>query len=274
MVTVTGLAYYPIKGCAAVPVDSFDVRYAGPRHDRSFMIVDADGVFRTQRGMPGLSVIRPEIRGCGEQLVLHAAGAAPLVVDVRTNAPLRVVQHFGNPMRAIDQGDDAARWLTEVLGDPSRLVRVPQDHTRVVRGYVDGTSGFADSGALTLLAQTSMALLDSHITSGGGESVSIDRFRGNVLIDGWPEPHTEDRVRALTIGTVRFAFLKFDIRCSVTLVDQQRGVRSGPEPLKALARYRRTEPSGVAFGVKLTVLEEGVIGVGDDVVVDEWESVG
>lgn len=270
MVSVTGLAYYPIKGCAAVAVDSFDVLFAGPRHDRSFMVVDDDGVFRTQRGMPRLGIVRPEIRSEGAELVLRATGAADLAVEVRTAEPIRVVKHFGHPVRAVDQGDEAARWLTDVLGAPSRLVRVPKDHTRVVRGYVDGTAGFADSGALTMLSETSMTLLDSRIERDGGTPVSIDRFRGNVLIDGWAEPHTEDRVRAVTIGSTRFAFLKLDIRCSVTLVDQQRGERAGPEPLKTLAQYRKTVPRGVTFGIKLTVLEEGAIGVGDEVVVQEW----
>lgn len=273
MVAVTRLACYPVKGCAAVPVEKFDVQFAGPRHDRSFMIVDADGVFRSQRGTPGLSVIQPEIRGDGDQLVLRAPGAAPLTVDVRTADPVRVVQHFGRPMRAVDQGEDATRWLTEVLGEPSRLVRVPQDHTRLVRGYVDGTAGFADSGALTLLADTSMALLDSRTARTGGSPVPIDRFRGNVVVDGWSEPHTEDRLRALTIGTARFAFLKLDVRCAVVLVDQQRGRRAGPEPLKTLAGYRKVD-GGVAFGIKLSVLDEGVVRVGDRLEAEEWDSVG
>jgi uncharacterized protein YcbX len=55
----------------------------------------------------------------------------------------------------------------------------------------------------------------------------------------------------------------------VTRVDQSTGVRTGLEPLRTLADYRR-EPEGVSFGLKAVVLTPGEIAVGDPVTVTAW----
>ncbi|GAB3972344.1 hypothetical protein GCM10027615_33160 [Plantactinospora veratri] len=50
---VRELVTYPIKGCAGMRVARSQVTPAGLAHDRSFMVVDPDGVFRSQRRDPG-----------------------------------------------------------------------------------------------------------------------------------------------------------------------------------------------------------------------------
>jgi hypothetical protein len=60
------------------------------------------------------------------------------------------------------------------------------------------------------------------------------------------------------------------------MVEQATGLRSGPEPTRTLAGYRR-EPDfggGVSFGAKAAVLRAGRIAVGDPVVVREWQAAG
>ena len=60
MATVSALTYYPVKGCAAVPVPEARCTPTGIMHDRSFMVVDAeDGAFLSQRKTPTMAVIRP-----------------------------------------------------------------------------------------------------------------------------------------------------------------------------------------------------------------------
>lgn len=274
MVEVTQLAFYPVKGCAAVYVPSLEISATGPRHDRSFMVVDGNGLARTQRGNPRLATIVPEIDYSGAQLTLRAPEMPDLAVAVRADGPQRDVEMFAAPYRAVDQGDEAARWVSDVLGASSRLVRVPPDQHRVVDGFISGSAGFADSAALTLLSETSLAMLNDKIRANGREPVPMDRFRGNVIVDGWAEPNVEDRIREASIGDTALGFLKLDIRCAVTMVDQQLGRRAGAEPLATLAQYRRADVGGVAFGIKLSVVGAGTIAVGDAVEVSAWESVG
>jgi uncharacterized protein len=267
---VVELRTYPIKGCAGTVLTSAFLAPAGILHDRTFMVVDERGIFRSQRRDPLLATIRPEIVGDGQELVLHAPGVDALRVAVDLAGPRRPVEMFGNPYRGIDQGDAVAEWLTEALGRPSRLVRVPPEHDRVTDGEKPGRAGFADSGALLLTSRASWAELDRRITERGAGRVPMDRFRPNVVVDGWTEPHVEDQVREMAIGDADLAFAKLAIRCAVTLVDQRTGARAGPEPLRTLADYRRITDKGVAFGAKFSVLRTGQLTVGDELVVHRW----
>jgi uncharacterized protein YcbX len=270
-VHVVALHTYPIKGCAGISLTNALLTPAGLAHDRTFMIVDESGVFRSQRRDPLLATIRPEIDDDG--LRLHAPGTDPLRVAVDLDGPRRPVEMFGNPYRGIDQGDAVAGWLTRALGAPSRLVRVPPEHDRVTDGETPGRAGFADSGALLLTSRTSWAELDRRIVERDAAGIPMDRFRPNVVVDGWTEPHVEDQARELAVGDVELAFAKQAIRCAVTLVDQRTGVRAGPEPLRTLADYRRVPGKGVAFGVKFSVLRTGRLAVGDEVVVRRWAAI-
>ncbi|MFJ3669955.1 MOSC domain-containing protein [Streptomyces sp. NPDC090106] len=269
MGTVTELTYYPVKGCASVTASEAVVTPAGLAHDRAFMVVGEDGVFRTQRRDPLLALIRPAIDAGGERLALRAPGHGEVVVDVEARGSGRPIEMFGTPYRGIDQGDTVARWLTEVLGGPVRLVRVPEDHGRVTDGMTPGTSGYADSSAVHLLSRASLDHLNGRLAERGAQPLPMDRFRPNIVIGGWDAPHTEDTLRRLDIGGVTLGYTKLAVRCVVTTVDQETGDKDGPEPLRTLAAYRRAAGGGVAFGSKFSVLRTGKIAVGDQVEVLE-----
>ena len=267
---VVALHTYPIKGCAGTASSGADLTPAGLAHDRSFMVVDEHDTFRTQRRTPRLATIRPEVTGDCRELVLNVPGAEELRLPVDLDAPRRAVDLFGRPMRGIDQGDAAAEWLTHGLGVASRLVRVPPEHDRVTDGETPGTSGYADSSALLVTSRASWAELNRRIADRGGAPVPMDRFRPNVVLDGWAEPHVEDGARDVEIGDAGLGFAKLAVRCAVTLVDQQTGVRAGPEPLRTLADYRRVTDAGVAFGAKFAVVRPGRLVVGDEFRVRRW----
>ncbi|MGC9665911.1 MOSC domain-containing protein [Planosporangium sp. 12N6] len=260
------LLSYPVKGCAGVSLPHAVVTRAGLAHDRSFMVVNPDGVFRSQRRDPRLAVIRPRISADGTRLTLDAPDTDPVRVAVDLDAARRHVLLFGTRFRGIDQGDAVAGWLSRVLGAPSRLVRVPPEHDRVTDGQVPGTSGYADSCAVHLLSRSSLDLLNERLTGAGAAPAPMSRFRPNVVVDGWAAPHTEDRAGRFRVGTVELAYAKPAIRCVVTTVDQRTGARTGPEPLRTLATYRRVR-DGLAFGVKFAVTRPGEVSVGDEVLV-------
>ncbi|MBR8639056.1 MOSC N-terminal beta barrel domain-containing protein [Streptomyces tuirus] len=264
------LSYYPIKGCAGTSAREALLTPAGLAHDRSFMVVSEEGVYRTQRRDPALALIRPDISADGGQLTLHAPGFEALHIDVDTAGVRQRVDRFGAPCQGIDQGDAAAGWLSEMLRAPSRLVRVPPEHDRVTDGMTPGTSGYADSCAVHVLSRSTLDLLDRKLAERGAPPLPVNRFRPNIVIDGWDEPHTEDRVRRLRVGDTELGYAKLAIRCAVTLVDQDSGARSGPEPLRTLAGYRRASQGGVAFGAKFAVLRTGKLSVGDAATVTSW----
>ncbi|WP_225847044.1 MOSC domain-containing protein [Streptomyces sp. HPF1205] len=270
MARVVELSYYPVKGCAGVRVDEAEVTSAGIAHDRSFMVTTAEGVFRSQRRTPRLALIRPATSADGSRLTLRGPGLDPLAVEVDTSGARRDVTLFAAPFKGIDQGDEAAGWLSEFLGAPSRLVRVPPEHDRVTDGRTPGTSGYADSCAVHLVSRVALGLLNARMAERGAPALPVDRFRPNIVVDGWDEPHAEDRIRRVRIGGVELGYAKLAIRCVVTTVDQAEGAKTGPEPLRTLAGYRRAAGGGVAFGVKFAVLGTGKLSVGDEVGVASW----
>ncbi|WP_283136481.1 MOSC domain-containing protein [Rhizohabitans arisaemae] len=264
---VEELISYPIKGCAGESLRETTLTYAGLAHDRGFMVVDKDGTFRSQRRDPRLALIRPSVGACGERLTLRAPGFEDMRISVDLDSPRREVALFGNRYRGIDQGDAPAEWLSSVLGSASRLVRVPPEHDRVTDGRTPGTSGYADGSAVHAVSRASLDELNRRLD---GPAIPMSRFRPNIVIDGWEEPHREDRVHRMVVGDAELGYAKLAIRCAVTLVDQRSGAKSGPEPLRTLARYRRAAAGGVAFGVKLSVLRPGRLAVADAVTVPIW----
>ncbi|MCX4447937.1 MULTISPECIES: MOSC domain-containing protein [unclassified Streptomyces] len=280
MARVTDLICYPVKGCAGTPVSDAVLTPAGLAHDRGFMVISEDGVFRTQRRDPRLALIRPAISADGSRLTLGTAydadGHGAVRLDVTTSAPRRDVDLFGDTYQGIDQGDDVAAWLSEVLGTPSRLVRVPPEHDRIAEGLVSGPSGYADSSAVHLLSVASLDLLNRRMAERGAPPLPMDRFRPNIVVDGHEDddwaavPHAEDRARRLTIGGAELGYAKLAVRCAVTLVAQEAGARQGPEPLRTLAGYRRAASGGVVFGAKFSVITPGKLSADDEVAVTEW----
>jgi len=54
---IVELSYHPIKGCSGTSMCDAVLTTRGLAHDRSFMVIGADGVFCS----PRLALIRPEL---------------------------------------------------------------------------------------------------------------------------------------------------------------------------------------------------------------------
>ena len=271
MVTVSAVVYYPVKGFAGVALDEAEVTATGLLGDRSLMVVSAaDGSFLSQRTHPAMAAVRPVPVPGG--LRLTAAGTA-VEVEVVPDGPRLPVSLFARWFgEGVDQGDEAAAWCSDVLGAAVRLVHTTPEHDRDGWGLHPGKATFGDAHALLLTAESSLDSLNARIAAAGATPVPMDRFRPNLVVTGWPDPHTEDTARLLTIGTTSLGHATKCIRCAVPMVDQATGRRGGPEPIRTLATYRR-EPdfdNRVSFGAKLAVLTPGTLAVGDEVTVDDW----
>ncbi|MFE7382170.1 MOSC domain-containing protein [Streptomyces zhihengii] len=272
--TVHELTYYPVKGCAGTSVARARAGAAGLEHDRVFMVVDAvDGSFRSQRTTPAMAAVRPEVREGGRELRLDADGAGELVLEVDPAGKRIPVSLFGTAVGdAVDQGDPAAEWFSEVLGTPSRLVRVREGFDRDGWGETPGKVNFGDAHALLIASLASLDGLNARIEEAGGSPVPMNRFRPNIVLAGCGAPHDEDMMRRIRAGSAEFAHSVRAMRCAVPMVDQATGLRAGPEPVRTLATYRR-EPlydNKVSFGLKAAVLREGVLSVGDAVEAERY----
>jgi uncharacterized protein len=95
--------------------------------------------------------------------------------------------------------------------------------------------------------------------------VPMDRFRPNIVVSS-QEPFEEDQWGELEAGSALLRGAKACDRCAVPTVDQATGERTGSEPIRTLASYRRFG-DGVYIGQNFTVRRPGRISVNDLVVV-------
>jgi len=272
---VAALTYYPVKGLSGVPVDRAAVGPTGLRDDRNFMLVEPDGSFLSQRSLPAMASLRAELLGDG--LRLSGPAAPDLDIQIRCDGKRRDVSLFGKWFgQGIVQDPAVDAWLTDRLGRPAALVRVTPEHERPGWGVHRGQTGFGDAHALMITSPSSLDALNERIVGRGGEAIPMSRFRPNIVVGGWPEPHTEDKILRMSAGAVEIGYSARSIRCAVPTVDQATGEKSGPEPTRTLASYRR-EPDyggGVSFGMKAAVLAGGTLHVGDEILVHEWIPAG
>src|SRR4051794_35874565 len=102
MVRVSGLVYYPVKGCAGTSVSSAEIGPAGLRHDREFMVVAPDGVFRSQRRYPVMAAIRASLPRDG-RLALSAPGVEDLVIETVEDGERHRAENFRWQGEAVHQ---------------------------------------------------------------------------------------------------------------------------------------------------------------------------
>jgi hypothetical protein len=276
---VSHIAMYPVKGCARVELQSARIGPGGLEGDREYMIVreqvETDGVhlFLTQRhkrtqeearpqSLAILALIKPEVRDGALRLTWK--GDDPLEVSRANDSDEMTVKVHKVVVTAVDQGEPAAKWLSEHLGVRSRLVRASGKFYRLAsQNYMQNSSQilFQDAYPLHWFMQESV----DELSAIAGQAIPWTSFRPNIVGEGG-EPQAEHRMHEGTIGDVRFVQPKPCTRCPVTLVDQEKGERRGMEPLASLSTYKRWSRTGeVIFGENILPLSTGVVRVGDDI---------
>jgi uncharacterized protein YcbX len=93
----------------------------------------------------------------------------------------------------------------------------------------------------------------------------MNRFRPNFVCTGG-DAYEEESWREFTIGELTFFGVKPCGRCVMTTIDQEKGVTSGKDPLRTLAKYR-TVGNSVLFGQNLIGSGTGLVTVADAVAV-------
>jgi len=243
---LAGLHLYPVKSAAGMACSEATLGPHGLLHDREWMEVDAAGRFVTQRNEARLALLAPSIAD-GRLLLSSPAGAGP-ALDLQHEGEKRQVQVWGASVPAFDAGNEAAQFVSDLVGRPLRLARFDPAHRRL--SNQDWTQGlevptlFSDGYPLLVLSQASVDDLAARV----GQELPVQRFRPNLLLGGVPA-YAEDGAAELVLGEVRITLTKACTRCVITTIDHVRGERTGEEPLRTLKGYRH-DPAlrGVVFG--------------------------
>lgn len=111
--SIARLFIYPIKSCAGVELQESILTETGLDLDRAWMVVDADGVFVTQRALPRMALIRPQLKLY--EVVLRAPGMLALHLQIDQVEQATQVKVWDDTVAAFDMGDLAAQWLSDFL---------------------------------------------------------------------------------------------------------------------------------------------------------------
>jgi len=244
-IVLSGLYRYPVKSFRGERLASMEVDVRGLLYDRHWMLVDEEGRFLTQRELPRMALVRPRIEESG--LVLGAPGMQDLQLQADSEEELQV-QIWRDLCAARVMSRTADRWLSKFLDTPCRLVYLPQEQVRRVdQEYAQSEDqvGFADGFPFLLISRASLEDLNRRM----GRSLPMERFRPNLVIEGCAA-YAEDGWKRIRIGDLEFRVVKPCSRCAIPTVDPETGRRTGKEPLKTLASYRK-QGNNVYFGQNL-----------------------
>jgi hypothetical protein len=253
-ITVQELNVYPVKSARGIPKAQVRLGATGFEWDRHWMVVREDGTFLTQRTHPLLTRIATALSGDG--VVLTAEGFKPLRLPFAPLGAARPVRIWKDSCAGLDQGDEAAGWVSGVLGEPVRVVRTPATPVRRANPEFAGPHfaplAFPDGYPVLICNRASLDDLNGRLP----EALPMERFRPNLVLEGLP-PFAEDRITTIEIGPVALTLVKPCVRCIIPSTDQHTGVR-GLDPLPVLRTFRFDRKLlGVTFGEN-AVITRGV----------------
>lgn len=253
MSSVVGLAVTAVKATRLRAVESVTLELSGAAGNRRFYLVDEHGRMVNGKMIGALQTVVASLTDGRLSLEFDDGrvldGPVVLGPAVRTD-------FFSQPRDARLLEGPWSEPLSELAGRTLRIVDAG-DAGAVDRG--------AD-GAATLISQASLARLAEQA---GAKRVDPRRFRMLIEVDGL-DAHAEDSWvgRRSRVGEALIAWGGHVGRCLTTSRQPESGVVDLPT-LDLLRDYRgdldTTEP--LAFGIHGSVLEPGVVRVGDRVTV-------
>jgi len=266
---IDALWVFPVKSCAGISVQEALLTDKGLAFDRAWMVVDAEGEMLTQRELPRMALIQPELpptESNTPELVLHASGMAALCVSLDAPKTAKTQARVWNDVvPAFDMGEAASVWLTQFLGDgfgPLRLVRFDETHPRLASPQwtqgVQALNQFSDGFPVLVASTASLDSLNARLAQQGVAAVDMRRFRANVVLAG-VQAHDEDRVGLMTFATegepVQLNPVKPCPRCPIPNInpDTAEATPAVGDTLQAYRQDARVK-GAVTFGMNAIVL--------------------
>ena len=269
-VRIAGLYLHPVNSCAAVALHESLLIETGLELDRTWMVVDEQGCFVTQRELPRMALVRPTLKS--RELVLQAPGMLAVHLEIDAAGERCRVQVWQDEVAAYDMGSLAAQWFSDFLGRGLRLVRFDPAQRRLSprrwTGDIEAENAFSDGYPLLVVSQAGLDEVNRRLAAAGHPAIGMERFRPNLVLNGL-DPHGEDHIHELAFdtsdGPVRLRLVKPCPRCSVPGVDPATGVQ-GHAVRDVLAAYRADArlDGALTFGMNAVVVEgfERVLRVG------------
>ena len=238
-VKVIGLNIFPIKSCHALQVDEVELDSHGVVDDRRFMLVDGNNRFVSQRKFPKLATVTAKFvtAATTDDRVLHVSAPRHARGDLRFEPVLsgdRVEAGvWEDRVMVVDQGEEPARWFSELIGHGGTFVRLVASAEREEKAVVESESAesaknanpfhrtasnlpapfsgrlnanlaLTDAGPVSMVSEESLADVNERLQERQCNKVPLNRFRMNIEISGCSKPFEEDEWLIVQIGTTPF----------------------------------------------------------------------
>lgn len=261
MITVSQLWKYPLKSGRGQSLSETRFDSAGMRDDRRLIVLDQQSVFITARKHGRLLQVSCTRNDGGWLLEFH-----PKNSQVQINEKDLVATTSGSlwkdTIHALDAGDEAAAWLSEILEVEVRIA-VWKNQARYSNKYQLETS-FSDASPILVASTASV----QQACEWGGIEPDVRRFRPNIVVEGI-EAFEEDAWQRFRIGDAEFEVLDTCVRCVLTTINPDSGDRHPKrEPMVSLMNRHANESGQPLFGVNVRLIDQAEnvsISVGDTI---------
>ncbi|EYE95098.1 MOSC domain-containing protein [Aspergillus ruber CBS 135680] len=301
---IVSLRVYPIKSCRGFTVNKSTLRSHGLHLDRQWMFVNAETLqFLTIRQIPEMTLINTGLSEDGNSLLLSITGVGgnvatmekPISIPAVPNADWLEKHTTLSQVKVWDVVTDGYVYGNEVNEPFSRflgrdVVLVYKGPTpRILQGNGDPqllgrtqSVNFPDVHPILIASEASIAELNSRLRQKGGDPITIERFRPNIVVKG-NAPWTEDSWKTVRFNSSSGSLtgngdsfvpsspaLDLDIvarcaRCQVPNVNPETAEKHPKQPWDTLVSYRRVD-EGIkfkpCFGMLAAPRNEGAIEVG------------
>jgi uncharacterized protein YcbX len=239
---------YPVKGLSPEPLASVTLMPG--------QTLPADRMYAIENGPSGFDPATPQYFPKQRFLMLmrnerlaaldtHFDDATH-VLTIRLNGAETARGDLRTPEGRAAIEDFFARYSADELRGPPRVLQS------------DGHS-FSDVAAkvVSIINAASVAAVDNAV----GSPVDPLRFRGNLLVEGWPAWHEFDLLdRTLAIGDVRLKVVKRIVRCAATNVEPRTGIRDMEIPKTLMQAFGHMD-----CGIYAQVICGGTVTAGDTI---------
>jgi uncharacterized protein YcbX len=229
------------------------------------MLVDEEGVAMTQRKYPQMALFEVGILD-NHCIVSRHGGKVDWPLEPASFSRGLMAKVWEDHVDVLELSESISRWFSEHLGKSCRLVFFPEENPRPLEKDFwpnDDQVSLADAYPLLLIGKESLADLNSKLAS----PIGMNRFRPNLVVSG-SQPFAEDSWAEFRIADNRFKAVKPCARCVLTTVNPETA-ETGPEPLRTLSRYRKTD-NKVLFGQNIVIIDASEIKTGDTIVVESF----
>ncbi|KAJ3104204.1 hypothetical protein HDU97_009459 [Phlyctochytrium planicorne] len=248
---------YPIKSCGGFSAECWPLSETGLLYDRCFMLLDRDSNPLTQKSCPKMAQITiQDVDRAAGSLTIVAPGMNTLTIPVSEGVGSLVSSQICvKSVNAVAAYDLAGAWFSEFLDIPCRLVS-SRDHEIELPSVALSGDGSVPENAKTafqndsqILLLSSLSFLDLKGQKAGVDTadISIDRFRGNLIIGsdakGSLKPFDEEEWEGLNLHIANQVFKVNGLcrRCGIV----------GKAAFTSLSKFRRKK-GYVFFGQHIT----------------------